>query len=675
MPGENVGIALPAVESGQVYSPASLAWRIENLQLADEGSLQSVRGPAPLIPNYGAGYPYGGKVFGVFHALLDGGMRDVTLIRAADRLYVQRGWNRNLETLATGLSADPNAKFPDLFVEVAGKVIWSNGIDSSIIYDGYTSKVLGFAMSPNSPNALGPSSGDRGDFIFRNKQGYSHPGKMGLVGDYFTDTPGSGVMLDSNWTYHVQFEDVFGDRSPMSPAIAQFVRQERTATSVWTNLDLYPTSLVGVKYDAGAYSVTLDDLTRQLCLTSLPTGPRGTVARLLYRTNANELEPRFLARIPDNVTAAWPDNTPDSSLGAVASDYMLTPRFQIGCSYQGRLAIVVGNRVRLSDPGFPGSFREDLYIDIEGSEPTGLASFGGYLYAFTEQTVFRIEYDAEGLRKRPVLDGVGAVSPAAIVSTDLGVLVWLGRKTWYSMTLDEKITDIGGDEMPLFKRLNPVDLSRATAVWNPNTREYVCAVPEAGATGNQLVMAWDGRGWRRQRYGITFSNLCVTKDWRRYVLAAGQRLSNNEHNVWVMDREVYGYEPPTKTYKYKSNWIRRDPTGRLRFNVDTIYVGIIEASNLPVTWRLWRDGSRDTEVASGTLTLYDPDTPTTIGTVVIGTSKYRTPRLTWFKFDARLIDVQSFAFDLECSEPAHINLAGFSFDSLTVDPTGARVNR
>lgn len=673
MPGENIGFPLPTVESGQIYAPASLAWRIENLQLTSEGTLASVRGPAPYIPDYGSGYPYGALVFGVFHALIENGQRDVTLIRAGTRLFAHRGWTRSLETLVTGLSADANAKYPDVFVEVAGKIVWSNGVDAPLIYDGYTIKDLGFSQAPGAPSVLGPAAGGEGAPIFRNQEGYSHPGRLGRVGDFFTDTPGSGALLDSNWSYYVQFEDVFGDRSAFSPAVSMQVRQEYATANCWPTLSDYP-DVAGLSPLGTDLAVTLDDLTRQLCLTSIPRGPQHTMARVLYRTNANETEPHFLARIPDNVTSVWPDNTPDSGLGAPGVEYIVTPKFHIACSYQGRLAIAIGNRVRLSDVGFPGSFPRDQFVDVEG-DITALAAFGGYLYAFTEQTVFRLEIDAEGLRRRPVQSGVGASGPSSVVATDSGLLVWLGSSSWYSMTMDENIENIGVPEERLFKRLNPADLSRSVAVWNPNTKEYLCAVPEAGAYGNRLIMAWDGKGWRRQRHGNTYSSFCVTKDWRRYVLAAGRRISNGENNVWVLDHEVYGYTPPTKTYKYQSAWIRRDPTGRLRFNMDTVYVGVVEASDEPVTWRLWRDGSRDTEVASGTLTLYDPDTPSTMDTAVIGTSKYRNPRLTWFKFDARLIDAQSFAFDLECAEPTYINLFGFSFDSHSTDEQGARVNR
>jgi hypothetical protein len=673
MPGENISVPLPTVESGKVYAPASLAWRIENFQLAPEGSLRSVRGPTPLIPDYGSGYPYSGRVFGVYHARLDGGTRDVTLVRAGSTLYSQTGWNRNVEVLLSGLSADPAAKYGDTFVTVGDKIIWTNGVDAPQIYDGYTLKKLGFDMAPATPTALGPAPGGGGDPIARNKSGYSHPGKIGQVGDFFSSD--SGALLAGTWSYYVQFEDLFGDASALSAAANVQVAQELTFGVYWKDMSDFPNT--GSTSDLGLLAVTLDDLTRQFCLSSIPTGPTGTVARVLYRTNQNETEPRFLARIPDNITQNWPDNAPDANLGAPAPKYIVLPKFQIACSYQGRLAVITGNRVRLSEPGFPGTFREDVYIDLDGdgSEPTGLASFGSYLYAFTEKTVFRIEYDAEGLRKQPVVGAVGAVGPGSIVATDTGALVWLGRKNWYAMAGDERVVPIGDEEAPLFKRLNPAAVSRSTAAWNPTTGEYLCAVPYAGSFGNGLLMAWDGKGWRRQKLGLTIQSLCTTRDWRNYVLAGGRRIDNSENNVWVLDHEVFGYEPPTKTYKYQSAWIRRDPTGRLRFNLDTIYIGVVEASSKPVTWTLWRDGSRDTAVSSGTLTMLDPETTSLMDTVVIGTSKYQNPRLTWFKFDARLKDAQSFAFDLQCDEPTYMNLAGFSFDSHTVDEMGARVHR
>lgn len=209
--------------------------------------------------------------------------------------------------------------------------------------------------------------------------------------------------------------------------------------------------------------------------------------------------------------------------------------------------------------------------------------------------------------------------------------------------------------------------------FDPITRQYLCFVPEAGSVGNALGMVWDGRGWRRYRLGLTVETLCVTRDWRRYVIVGGR--TGTEDNVWALDREVQGYDLPEKTYRYQSAWIRLDPTGRTTANYDTVHVGIVEASNRPVTYQLWRDDNRDTLVDSGTLTMIDPSTTELMNSVVIGTGKFHNPRLTWYKFDTRLIDARSFAFDLYCNDPTFLELAAFAFDAHIVDEAGARENR
>lgn len=680
MPGENIQVTLPAGESGQVYAPASLAWRIENLQATAEGTLRAVRGPAPLIPDYGVGYPYGGRVHGVYHARLDGGARDVTLIRAGDKLYAQATYalpSGGLELLADGLSDDPHAKYPDVFVEVGGKIVWSNGIDAPRIYDGYTLKGLGYRAQPGAPSVLGPL--DTGHPAFRNQGGYSHPGTIGIAGDFFDAA--SGSLLAAAYGYFVQFEDVFGDRSPLSPVGTAFIRQELTAGVYWIDYaaDFPKTdSIFAVNIPLGDFTVSLDDLTRQLCLSGLPTGPPSTFKRILYRTTANDPTPRFLAEIPDNVSTIFPDNTPDANLGPVAQEVATTPRFHIACSYQGRLVVFAGNRLWWSEIGFPGTFLAESYrdIDADGAEASGLAAFNGKLYALTTRTVFRIELDAEGVRAEPVTGGSGTEAPQSVVTTDQGVLVWLGRRNWYGMGVDEAIQRIADAEAPLFKRLNPTALSRAVAVQHPVTREYLCAVPEAGALGNRLIMQWDGQNWRRTRLGLSIETLCVTRDWRSAVLAGGRNEASNQNNVWMLDREVRGYTLPAKTYVYRSAWIRLDPTGRLRFNVDTVYVGFVEASSGSATWQVWKNDSRDDPTPrTGTLRMVDPATNDLMNTVVVGSGRYHNPRLTWAKFDVYLTDVRSFAFDLTCTDPVFMHLAGFSFDAHTVDSAGARVAR
>lgn len=61
---------------------------------------------------------------------------------------------------------------------------------------------------------------------------------------------------------------------------------------------------------------------QQVNLTGIPLGPAGTTARRIYRTPATPTDPkdyRFLAKISDNTTTTYTDNTADGSLGSPVS--------------------------------------------------------------------------------------------------------------------------------------------------------------------------------------------------------------------------------------------------------------------------------------------------------------------------------------------------------------------
>lgn len=662
---------LPLVESGQKYAPGTLAREIVNMRLTPEGTIESVRGPTALIPDYGAGYPYSARMYGVFHALLHDGMRDVVLIRAGTTLYEQQGWARTATALVTGLSSDPNARYPDQFVEVAGKIVWNNGIDAPQIYDGYVILPLGYDRAPGAPSATGP--GDTGHQVFRNQGGYSHPGKIGSVGNFFTQQ--SGALLAGSWYYYVQFEDVFGNRSPLSPASGSVsLRQELTQTSFWLNYDNYPGATL-FDQNLGPFAVQVDDLTKQFLVQDIPAGPLGTVRRLLYRTpdtQRNPAEARLLAVLPDNVTAVYPDNTPDAGLGAVAVEYIPTPRFHAMCEHEGCLVVLDGSTLRKSDPGFPGSFQRTRYVPVKGG--TAVFTFGGRLYAATRSALLAIEEGPGGsLRARDLNAGVGLVGPEAGDATDLGVYVGLGESGWWSLTPDESVAPISTEEYPLFNRLNRPMLSGAVATWSPRDRALLCAVPEAGTYGNGLIMCWDGQGWRRWRLGLTLASMCVTKDWRRYVLGAGD--AAGVANVFVLHGETQTFTAPTKTYTFRSAWLKADPLGAHRFNIDSIYVGIVESSKADITWTAWQNGSRDMAVATDTIKGCNPATTDVLDALVLGTGKVRTPRLTWKRFDVRIRSCESFAFDLTCTEPTYMHLAAFVFDGVAVDESLARVSR
>lgn len=670
---------LPVAESGRAYAPGTLARELRGFERTPQGTLRTMRGPAPLVPNYGAGYPAQySRMYGCYHARLSRSVRDVMLFRTGDKLIEQRGWQRNMRTLETGLSDDPTQRFADQFCTVGGKIIWTNGRDRARIYDGYTMLPLGYVRAPSTPTARGPATS--GHPVFKNDVGYSHPGKVGSIGEVYADD--EGTLLPFERYYAVQFEDEFGNLSPLSPLAGPVsLRTERTASFYWDNYDNYPdVALFGGGGALGLLSVRLDDLTRQFWLEGIPLGPTGTRARRVYATEnavTEGRELRLLVRIPDNITTAIPDNFPDAALGSVAEDVIPVPIFSVMSPHLGGLAIAVGPRIYLSQPGFPGTFLRTRYVepDPQGGEITGLASWMGNLYAWTETSTYRILDDAEGLRHRPVSNGIGCMAPGSIRSTGLQVLIWLARDGFYAMDAEGAITRISEEIDPLFVTLNTSHFGQATATWRSKTQEYLCAVPVAGAGGNPMVLQYSASGWRRLMWdNLQFAGLFETQDWTQRLLAVGRRTDTNENNIWVLNAQHRDYDAGGKTTLFRSAWIKPDVFGRKRFTAATIYIGIVETGDHAITFRLYRNYRQDQQVGSDrTFTAYAPDldrlaekdaslgTAATLAAVTVGTDHLRMPRMTWKQVQVRLAAAESFSFDLTCSEPAALHLHAIAF--------------
>lgn len=66
----------------------------------------------------------------------------------------------------------------------------------------------------------------------------------------------------------------------------------------------------------GNVSAAVSPNGQQVNITNIPTGPVGTVARIIGRTKAGGNTFYTLAQINDNTTTSWVDNTPDAGLGA-----------------------------------------------------------------------------------------------------------------------------------------------------------------------------------------------------------------------------------------------------------------------------------------------------------------------------------------------------------------------
>lgn len=674
---------VPLGESDRLYAPSELAGRIENMRTTPEGTLESILGPAPWIPNRGSGYPAIGEPYGIFHAAMLGGMADLLLLRAAGALYRYAGWNEGWQQLVTGLTNERHPRYPDQFVAVGDKVVWTNGIDRArlIDYDGHTIP-LGFAAAPAAPVVDGPQNPpeyDADDYL-PNSFGYSWWGGIGDAA-HLTDSQ-SGWLLDGTWVYAAQLEDEFGNLGPISPLSAPV----SISSMFFTPLPDVRTSATMANPGTDGSGANMGDHTRSMLLrqpaVTEGAGLEYAVAVRFYRSMNMRLHGRglrFLGRHASRGRCAYPDGKPDALLGSEAVPIAPVPVFRVMTAHNG--ALVIGNfpdapgLVRESQAGFPGTFDENRWMrpDSGGAETTALASHNGVLHAWTETSTYIVP---EWGRSEPLSRGIGNSAPRSVQALPDGTLLWLTHEGFYGLPPGaRKPEKLSGPIQRLVRDgISPGRMRLATSAVDPQTGTYICSIPPAGRHRNLLQVCFDGHGFRRWDMGISLADICRLDDWRGYVLGCGH--DGTDFNVYALNREVQSYTPPDRTAVFRSAWLTADETGSLPVRVRKLYIRGIDSSNANVTIRFYRDGSYVPVDEQTDLRMIGPDTTNDVaaplprnpvsdiaGSAVIGTSLIHARRPFWrYVTPNGLQDCFSWAFELRATYPTRMHLAAFAFD-------------
>jgi len=679
----NQQLVIPAGESEISYTSRALTQKIVNFEFTVKRTLATTIGPTlyepdrPTTPDpadvfltsgKGGGV---GKMHGIFHTLLLGGQADILLVRSGTKLYRHAGWNREWEELYTGLTDDSRAgTFPDQFVVMNDKIIWTNGIDGALIIDAHGVVMpLGFNSPPSAPNVYGPTQFGDKRYFYPNAGGYTWRGDIGTPGDVLSGT--SGSVLDGSWTYYTVLEDIYGNLSAPSAASGVAVIRTIQADPV----------IIG---DGDAQtSALIDDLTRQFLIRQTAKGPPHTVASYLYRTpdtRRASTVPRLLARIPGREQSVFGDRRADSDLGDEMPRTLSVPTFRTMCVHQGRL--VIANTpddpgiVRLSDAGFPGTFLEDdfIYPDSGSAEITAVTSHMGRLLAFTERSVFEIVIDPQTGNPTAAVtlaQGVGCASPRSIQALPSGILVWLSRDGFYGADPRGRVERISDDiHKQLFYDMNTSRYRRAVAALDPISREYHCAIAPAGDADNRIIFCYDGQNWRRHDFGeITVADICTTDDYRQLVMFVGENNVTGSPipNVFVKDHETQNFNPPPRTALYRSGWYFGDTTGSTPLHLRSIYLGMIDAFNEAFTIRFFKNNSWKPVLEMTDVLAIGVDDDSDVvrdvaGSAVVGTARTHEPRLFWRMVPAGLENVYSWAFEIEVNYPTRINIAAISFD-------------
>jgi hypothetical protein len=683
---------IPIGEAPSVYAPSNIAQQIINFETTIRSTLATVRGPTVYEPTRGATIPSAvfDEMHGVFHASLVGGVADILLVRSGDKLFRHAGWQRGWEQIYSGLTSDTRPGYPDQFLVLNDKVIWTNGIDYPLIIDAQGRTVpIGFQEVPSPPSVYGPQQLPDKNTFYPNAGGYSWRGDVGTPGDVLNGT--QGAVLDGNWFYYVQLEDIYGNLSaasgPSNPALIR-----TTQASPYNPND--PTAV--------ATGATIDDLTRQFMVRMTAQGPDHTVAVNLYRTPDTvraSTKPRLLARFAGRESFIFGDRRADSDLGPEMERIAPVTVFRTMCAHQGCLIaanmLVDPGLVRRSSPGFPGTWPEDdfVYPDSNGAEVTAVASHAGFLLAFTENAIYDITPDRQSGKLSGSVTlamGVGCVAPRSVKALADGRLIWLARDGFYTMDASQRITRVSQPIQALTRTgLNMARYRKAVSVVDARSLEYRCAVAPAGVQRNTLLFIFDGENWRRQELGsgdaastLWIADMCRTDDYRQYILMAARDPTKTRtvvspqgptliipagYDVYVADHETTAYEPLPRKATYRSAWIKADETGMTPVHVRSIYLGMMDGFNGNFTVRYYRNGSWNPVIEITDVLAIGVDDGSSIvtdiaGAAIVGSSKAHEPRLVWRMVPAGLENVYAWAFEIEVTYPIRLELAAFAFD-------------
>jgi hypothetical protein len=570
----------------------------------------------------------------------------------------QRNWRQILSNPAGGyglqadLLDDTKSRFPTQFESTGNGVVIVPQEGRSYFYDGVAIAPLGFDQIPGSPLGFGPedSKTDWGEDIDEygdngiNDRGYAHDGlpyikgftigsvtnadlaalnfspgmthgfgvcRIGTVRsleafDKTTlGTGGSSGWLDpGEWRAKVQFVDRWGNLSAMS------------AASNGVTFSHEPSLRKDMAGAVHAYSTA--QLRKQVLWDGIPTGPDHCIGRILYRTkdleNSGKTGFYYLtqnalpvvgayATLPDNVTDCYPDNIPDSWLNTEGEEIDPVPRFKLCRVAFGRLWIanVHGNPgvIRPSAPGKWGTFPkyQEIYPDPSGGEITGLWKAPRGLLAFSEKSTYLIEAsdDGKSFKTMPLSSEIGCVAPSSIQTLDSGTVIWLGEGAFFIYD-GQQVSRISNSIDKILRRVTTPRQRQACSAYDRRTREYRCWVSIDGAIENNMCFIFDGTGWR-QRTDVSPRDVCVTKDHRSYMLAAGRTegdLDGTYNGVFLLDHSgnladsVFKAEIDARESTVETVWMEAQSSRKAK-TVNVVYIWLRETENAEIEIEVMRD--------------------------------------------------------------------------------------
>lgn len=688
------------------------AGKVENwISDRSTGGWSSRLGYEPFRPGATNWDPFGnnGPIYSLHVAQhLAGGARQHVLFEEGGSLHLlyDAAGTPVLRTLATGRHIPTATEAGSWYTDTGYGTVVTNGFDRPVIvkpwplgsivdssstitqcirnfgFDGLPTSVDPHNVKPIPPPPFPPdipAPGAGAVTLWCPSQGNAVPdgGRWGL--GFADNAAGTDGAKEAIFAWSVSFISDTGSEGPTSPL----------ASVRWA-------------LEAGAEGF------KHAAYVDLPTGPKGTVARKLYRT-ANYSDDfdfpgdttlYFIDIIRNNVETVYFDAVSSANLGqpapAIATGPLPAPRARFSALYNGCLFLDGGiddsRTLYFSTAGLIEQFSADAYIELSSIGGGITALFSNYtsLLVFRENGIDVVQGDyTAGFTVTTISNSVTCKAPHSIKTVPgLGV-VFLATDGVYAITgglvggANAEVINLTSNQDSFIDKITPDCMPKAVAVFSEKSREYQLYVPLNGndRPDRGLVLHVDRLGsvdtvspWST-RLGFPVGAVSSFYDGTvvfGHHTGNEDSTPNSQRGLFVISgKHVLGkiaaentlvYAPPPVS-TYRSAWNAfGDPQTQKQVNYVTLW--IITTGNVPITVRHYKDFSL-TATEERTYLAQPPDATSlpVLDKAVIGAANFSDERLIPLRVSVAHQSAAWFCFEIETQ--AEITLVGYEYDYIT----------
>lgn len=440
----------------------------------------------------------GSKVDSLFVWTKQGSNQTYILVEQGGYLYyiwgnkgttVASAWRRNIIILGQNRHIPKQNEVGTQYIPYGNRLLIINGVDKPIWFYGDTvQRDFSFTLPTPSPEVLDINP----DFLVGGELG------SGTAAPNFeTDPLGLGDRSTGDtsvYFYRMSFITDSGSESPLSAPISLS----------WT----IPTGEGNPNKRFGVY------------INDIPIGPKGTIARRIYRTknqrlgdstNIGEGVYYFVKQINDNACEEYIDITSDNILvnqASLTASSVIDTSYQYGAAWNGRIWLAGGlthpTKIIYSAIGLPEQFSTFDYFDVgneKGGSITQLYAYYNNLLVFRESSIEVIRFNNGVLSISPISLNIGTRASNTIkLVPEIGV-VFLTDDGFYAISggLDGgsqiSITKISSPISKEVERISIANIQKSIATYSSKEKEYWCHYPVKGGiypTRGAVIHTSDG---------------------------------------------------------------------------------------------------------------------------------------------------------------------------------------